>query len=128
MAYTMHGHHIEGSGNPVHNVPRFPQRCGGTEKCATCRADVAIWLGRLNRGKVFALTEEEETPWPKDPPILKFFEVGHLPPSLAAVSLPFKDLAALINQHIPNGPEKDVALRKLLEAKDAAVRASLDLI
>lgn len=54
--------------------------------------------------------------------ILQFFSYAHLPPSLQAVSKPFCDLAEEI-MHLPRNPERTVALRKLLESKDAAVRA-----
>jgi hypothetical protein len=39
------------------------------------------------------------------------------------LSVPFFNLAHWIAANIPSGPERTVALRKLLEAKDAAVRA-----
>lgn len=66
-------------------------------------------------------------------PILQFFAYHHLPPHLQAVSKPFCDLAnqivngdsALDIAALPRNPERTVALRKLLEAKDAAVRALL---
>lgn len=57
--------------------------------------------------------------------ILRFFKVGHLPEHLAKVSRPFCDLALDLVHTLPRCPERSVALRKLLEAKDAAVRASL---
>lgn len=60
-----------------------------------------------------------------DEPILQFFTYEHLPPQLAAVSRPFSDLANDVVQTLPRNPERTVALRKLLEAKDAAVRAQL---
>lgn len=55
--------------------------------------------------------------------ILQFFAYAHLPPQLQAVSAPFGDLASSIVETLPRNPERTVALRKLLEAKDAAVRA-----
>jgi hypothetical protein len=58
-------------------------------------------------------------------PILQFFEYSHLPPALQKVSEPFCSLASLICDVLPRNPERTVALRKLLEAKDAAVRASI---
>jgi hypothetical protein len=61
------------------------------------------------------------------PPILRYFEFTHLPPRLQAVSMPFSELAHRLNTMLPPGPETTVALRKLLESKDAAVRAALDL-
>lgn len=56
-------------------------------------------------------------------PILQFFAWGHLPPHLQEVSRPFGELAGAIVGQLPRNPERTVALRKLLEAKDAAVRA-----
>lgn len=55
--------------------------------------------------------------------ILQFFEYQHLPLGLRAVSLPFCEMARSLIDTIPRNPERTVALRKLLEAKDAAVRA-----
>ena len=57
--------------------------------------------------------------------ILQFFAHAHLPPHLAAVSQPFAEHAQRIVDTLPRNPERTVALRKLLEAKDAAVRALL---
>lgn len=56
--------------------------------------------------------------------IIQFFAYEHLPAHLQAVSKPFCELAATILM-LPRNPERTVALRKLLEAKDAAVRAKL---
>jgi hypothetical protein len=58
-------------------------------------------------------------------PILQFFEYKHLPPQLAVVSSQFYSAANWIVDNLPRNPERTVALRKLLEAKDAAVRAKL---
>lgn len=57
--------------------------------------------------------------------IEQFFAYEHLPPHLQAVSKPFANLATMIVTALPRNPERTVALRKLLEAKDAAVRAQL---
>lgn len=61
-------------------------------------------------------------------PILRYFTYDHLPVELARVSHPFCQLACSLDDHLPDGPEKSTALRKLLEAKDAAVRAALDIV
>lgn len=58
-------------------------------------------------------------------PIMQFFEHAHLPPHLAAVSAPYAELAQCIVHSLPRNAERTVALRKLLESKDAAVRAKL---
>lgn len=57
--------------------------------------------------------------------ILQFFSWAHLPAPLAVVSEPFGKLAEWLVANQPRNPERTVALRKLLEAKDAAVRARL---
>lgn len=54
--------------------------------------------------------------------ILRHFDYDHLPPELAAVSKRFHALAHELASEC-SGPETTVALRKLLESKDAAVRA-----
>ncbi len=58
-------------------------------------------------------------------PILQFFAFEHLPEHLQRISRPFGELARAIVEDLPRNPERTVALRKLLEAKDAAVRAKL---
>lgn len=58
-------------------------------------------------------------------PIMKFFSWAHLPERLQTASRPFAELAEqLLN--LPRCAERSVALRKLLESKDAAVRAALE--
>lgn len=58
--------------------------------------------------------------------LLQYFTWNHLPPHLQAVSAPFGVLAHQMLNTLPdNHPEVTVALRKLLEAKDCAVRAAL---
>jgi len=58
-------------------------------------------------------------------PILQFFAYDHLPDHLKSVSAQFGVLARDLVMTLPRNPERTVALRKLLEAKDAAVRARL---
>lgn len=55
--------------------------------------------------------------------LLQFFAYEHLPAPLQTVSKPFGDLARDMAAVLPPNPESTVALRKLLEAKDCAVRA-----
>lgn len=57
--------------------------------------------------------------------IIQFFGYEHLPPHLKEVSKPFCSLALQIVETLPRNPERTVALRKLLEAKDAAVRSKV---
>lgn len=58
--------------------------------------------------------------------LLQFFIYDHLPPHLQEYSRPFAELAKLLIAKLPLGPERTVALRKLLEAKDCAVRARVE--
>lgn len=59
----------------------------------------------------------------KEDPILRYFHFAHLPEKLQAVSKPFCMLAAELVDTLPRNAERSTALRKLLEAKDCAVRA-----
>lgn len=56
-------------------------------------------------------------------PIMQFFSYEHLPPEYQMASKPFGLLAEFIVANLPQNPERTVALRKLLEAKDSAVRS-----
>lgn len=69
-------------------------------------------------------------------PLLVLFDYAHLPAHLQSISKPFCDLAhaivkgdnvpggtVTIGSGLPRNPERTVALRKLLEAKDCALRA-----
>lgn len=58
-------------------------------------------------------------------PILRFFHYSHLPEKLQTSSRPFCVLARHVIDTTDQNPERTVALRKLLEAKDAAVRANV---
>ncbi len=56
-------------------------------------------------------------------PILQFFSYRHLPVQFQQVSEPFCELAQRMARTLDRSEESDVCLRKLLEAKDCAVRA-----
>ena len=58
-------------------------------------------------------------------PLLQFFAYEHLREDLKAISQPFGELASEMLKLLPRNPERTVMLRKLLEAKDCAVRAKL---
>ncbi|WP_208646338.1 hypothetical protein [Mesorhizobium waimense] len=98
-----------------------------------------FWLGRTytksgsyhadGESSPFDLVEEREHPLAEAKPaapqenILQFFAYDHLPPTMKEVSRPFGAMAENMVKTLPRNPERTVALRKLLEAKDAAVRA-----
>ena len=56
---------------------------------------------------------------------IKFFTYEHLSPKLQEVSKPIAELAKLMEETLPDGPEKSAGMRKLLEAKDCFVRSVL---
>lgn len=58
--------------------------------------------------------------------MLQFFQYKHLPPHLQESSKPFCELAEKLVASYPRNAERTVALRKLLEAKDCAVRCLLE--
>lgn len=57
--------------------------------------------------------------------MLQFFVYEHLPETLQVISKPFGELARHICDTLPRNPERTESLRKLMEAKDSAVRAQL---
>lgn len=57
--------------------------------------------------------------------LLQFFKSNHLPEKLRNISQPFEIMAQMIYKDCPRNSERTVALRKLLEAKDCAVRSLL---
>lgn len=73
--------------------------------------------------------EDAKKPDDVDPltqePMLQFFTFDHLIVELQDISEPFRNLAHQIVLALPRNPERTTALRKLLEAKDCAVRARL---
>lgn len=56
-------------------------------------------------------------------PVIQFFGVAHLQPAMRAISRPFAEQALRMFDTLPRNPERTVAFRKLIEAKDCAVRA-----
>jgi hypothetical protein len=58
--------------------------------------------------------------------LCRWFAYDHLPEPLQTVSAYSHHLAEAMLAELPDGPELTTGLRKLLEAKDAFVRAALD--
>lgn len=57
--------------------------------------------------------------------IMKYFSFDHLPPHLQDVSRNFFNLANYVEKTMPNCSQKNLALQKILEAKDCAVRCNV---
>jgi hypothetical protein len=104
-------------------------RCSGLDpRCVGVAAENAL------SGQSFAVQPIERLdlavaaaePQPTDP-LLQFFVYEHLPPALQGTSQPFCDLARRVVAEWPRNAERTVTLRKLLEAKDAAVRSRISV-
>jgi hypothetical protein len=68
-------------------------------------------------------TEEERDARYRQEWLWQFFSYSHLHPELQRISASFQQQAGIIIDLAPRNPERTTALRKLLEAKDCAVRA-----
>lgn len=79
------------------------------------------WYDPKSKQEEKPVAEKELPP----PYLLQFFSYSHLPPTLQQMSKPFHDLAHKLAKTASYNPEMQQALRKLLEAKDCAVRAHL---
>lgn len=60
------------------------------------------------------------------PRILEHFRYEHLKPERQAVSKPFGDLARMMVAQLPDNEQRALALQCLLQAKDAAVRSTIE--
>lgn len=96
-----------------------------THFCTDYDPDIQAQGDCRNCGHTYETHHEAKEAKPMVSPILKHFEYQHLPESLQKVSGPFGELALKLEVTLPDGPEKSAGLRKLLEAKDCMVRASL---
>lgn len=95
------------------------------ENCTVCRKPSQVFNGAGYCGScVASLEAPAPTMHQSCRELLRFFEYGHLPERLQAVSAPFHGLAHTIAVG-PQNAETTTALRKLLESKDCAVRARL---
>lgn len=84
-------------------------------------------MGRtVNQARRGEEVSREVITYEQQEPIMKYFKYSHLPEGpLKDTSMKFCALAELVIDTLPRNPERTVALRKLLEGKDAAVRSAL---
>ena len=69
---------------------------------------------------------EDDPAFGKQPPThgpLRYFTYDHLAGPLRELSETFYWQAKMLQDQLPTGPAKDMALQRLLEAKDSAVRS-----
>lgn len=88
-------------------------------------ASLSVELVQPGSREAFAAAAKDRHP--STVHIMRYFAWSHLPERLANASEKFGALA-LDLLALPDGPELTVALRHLLEAKDAAVRAAIDVV
>jgi hypothetical protein len=112
-------------GEHVHSLPRAVNELERVEGVLRGLAERVQRLESERREPVpppTAAKPERSLPQPIGH-VMQFFKFEHLPAHLREVSQPFGELASWLVLHCPHNPELTVALRKLLESKDAAVRA-----
>src|SRR5690606_20888518 len=109
---------LGGNGNKSAR-PEATVEAQGSDKCSgRCEADIPT------RGHLSAERESLMGFHPSVASVLQYFDFRHLPESLQAISRPFAMVAMRLALDTDSSPELTVSLRKLLEAKDAAVRAA----
>jgi hypothetical protein len=102
--------------------PHGPLGFGPEDYCPKCDTLATVHGGcRHQQGEPM----EKKPLHPAVAHVLKFFSYAHLAPDLQKISKPFGDLAQQVAERAPDNAETTVCLRKLLEAKDSAVRAAL---
>lgn len=116
-------------------IPCHPVFTGSTPSDRRTEQNLRAQMRRALRGRPDLTKGTGISPLPSNPQLrttnmanrlLQFFAYAHLPPHLQAVSKPFGDLAQHLDETLPSNAESTVALRKLLESKDCAVRAVLE--
>lgn len=80
---------------------------------------------RLDAKPAFARTGDAGNAHAGQEQLLQYLQYANDPTELQPVSSSLYQAAMRIMGTVPRNPERSVALRKLLEAKDAAVRAAL---
>lgn len=97
----------------------FYVQCQTCSSCGPYGPDLEAAVNQWNNN----LRTNEETKMREDHKLLQFFNYAHLPAHLQELSKPFHELAHAIWDKLQDNPETTTALRKLLEAKDCAVRS-----
>jgi hypothetical protein len=129
MTFTKHGHQIDGTIAEL-PVPTSKARCGGPAMCRFCKDEAMAHEGFRKFHPEFEIkhgyikTEHLNT----EHELIRYFEFEHLPEgNLRKVSEEFYELAHYMDAILPNGIMKSSMMVELLKAKDAAVRAALDM-
>ena len=115
----------------LHNRPESRIQClicGHTVESTSATEAIRKWgtLHVVDQVLDGFMEKEDYDNFKDEERMLKWFAYEHLPEKLQQISKPFGEMARCLCNDIEPGPERTVALRKLLEAKDAAVRAKLN--
>src|ERR1700746_3419799 len=94
----------------------FDLEAGRDERVAAMKEKLAAARASMEK----CIAERPVTNAGQPDRMLQFFAYAHLPEHLQAVSKPFCELAEHICRTLAGNPERTGALRKLMEAKDAA--------
>lgn len=101
---------------------------GDKEKSINIRDQEVCFITRnLGSGSLDLCSSEifEQSSFRPEHHLMQLFQYKHLPEHLQAISKPICELAERLDSILPNNPEKTTALRKLREAKDCAVTATI---
>ena len=120
-------------GTPIRYYPLYPLISDSFDAEIASAAWDSKYIGVLvklsSRSGGFQISQIKKRDWtmteaaPEQ--ILQFFAYEHLPEKLQLISKPFGELAKWMVETLPRNAERTAGLRKLLEAKDCAVRANL---
>lgn len=80
--------------------------------------------GENDEAEILGPSDTQVTSDSKDENLWRF-QYGHLPQHLQEVSAPFFGLAQDLLYRLPDGPDKELALRRLFESKNYAVMSDL---
>lgn len=113
-----------------HRLRMHDQGVDGAQGCLVPNCACYDFLDpNLNLYRSVMAIDDTNRIWSKRHPSVAHFEplfaYGHLPEHLQAVSGPFGELALELLEVLKDGPELSAALRKLVEAKDCAVRQAV---
>lgn len=124
---TKHGHEIPGTPyEPAERMRLDIVDCGGIGGCIDCATDSVQTI--INHRICHEGTEGwKSKELQESSPLLQYFKSLDLYGHVDALNDTFALLATGLDGVLPPGPEKDIALRALLTARDAAVRATVVL-
>lgn len=95
------------------------------EACGSCGPKMPLIFDGKAGYFEFESVSSTKVKFVETDPIFAFFEFRHLPEHLQKVSRRYYEVAEWMVLVLPRNAERTAGLRKLMEAKDCAVRAAL---